>query len=190
MVKKEKTTEKPEPNWKDKNGRFSIGNQFWKMRTSVGRELIFKSPEKLLEACEEYFQWVEDNPLVEEKTFASQGKLLKTGMNKLRAMTLDGLLLFLDIDENTWYEYKKRSGFKEVCTRVSKIIYNQKFTGAAAGLFEHNIIAAELGLKNKDKNTDEEAPPLTINFQVKPAVSDVKITRGKKKEIDKNESDS
>jgi len=190
MVKKDRQVDKPEPNWKDKNGRFSIGNQFWKMRTSVGRELIFKSPEKLLEACEEYFQWVEDNPLVEEKAFASQGKLLKTGMNKLRAMTLDGLLLFLDIDENTWYEYKKRSGFKEVCTRVSKIIYNQKFTGAAAGLFEHNIIAAELGLKNKDKNTDEEAPPLTINFQVKPAVSDVKITRGKKKEIDKSESDS
>ena len=44
-----------------------VGNQFWKARSSHGRKPIFESPEKLLEACAEYFVWVEANPLWEDK---------------------------------------------------------------------------------------------------------------------------
>ena len=36
-----------------------------------------------------------------------------------------------------------------ITTRIRDIIYDQKFTGAAAGLLESNIIARELGLVDK-----------------------------------------
>ena len=53
------------------------GNQFWKARSSHGRKPIFPTPDALWEACQEYFQWVEDNPLKETRPFAYQGEVTK-----------------------------------------------------------------------------------------------------------------
>ncbi len=39
--------------------------------------------------------------------------------------------------------------FSKVITRIREIIYNQKFTGAAAGFLNPNIIARDLGLVDK-----------------------------------------
>ena len=39
------------------------GNQFWKARVKHGRDKTFKTPELMLEAAFDYFNWVEDNPL-------------------------------------------------------------------------------------------------------------------------------
>lgn len=130
------------------------GNQFWKIRSTHGRNPIFKSPEQLWDACCEYFQWVEDNPLKEEKVFAYQGEVLKNGrttVNKMRAMTLSGLQLFLDISHETWNLYRNREDFIEVTKKAEQVIYDQKFTGAAADLLNANIIARDLGLKEKSE---------------------------------------
>ena len=40
-------------------------NQFWKLRSKHGRDKLFESSELLWEAVCEYFQWCEDNPLIE-----------------------------------------------------------------------------------------------------------------------------
>ncbi len=125
------------------------GNQFWKARSSHGRDPIFKSPQELLKACEEYFQWTEDNPLYEEKAFSYQGEIIKTDLYKMRAMTIGGLCVFLDICENTWTNYKNDNDFLSVSMQVERIIKNQKFSGAAADLLNANIIARDLGLKDK-----------------------------------------
>jgi len=125
------------------------GNQFWKARSTHGRNPIFKSPQELLEACEEYFQWVEDNPLYEEKAFSYQGEIVKTDIYKMRAMTIGGLCLFLDVCENTWTNYKNDDDFLSVCMQVERAIKNQKFSGAAADLLNASIIARDLGLKDK-----------------------------------------
>ena len=53
--------------------QFQTGNQFWKMRETHGRNPIFETPEQLWVAACEYFQWVENNPLLEEKIFHAQG---------------------------------------------------------------------------------------------------------------------
>ena len=34
----------------------SMGNQWWKLRTKIGREKLFKTPEILWSACVEYFE--------------------------------------------------------------------------------------------------------------------------------------
>lgn len=132
--------------------QFQAGNKFWLARSSHGRNPIFKDAEQLREACYEYFQWVENNPLYEEKIFHSQGVITKDTIAKMRAMTIGGLCVFLDIDRTTWENYRNNPDFFRITKEVEEIIYNQKFTGAAADLLNANIIARELGLSDKVQN--------------------------------------
>lgn len=125
------------------------GNQFWKARSSHGRKPIFPDPETLWNACEEYFQWAADNPLMEEKVFCHQGTVTRVQVPHMRAMTISGLCLFLDIGRDAWGEYGKREGFADIVTRAEEHIYQQKFTGAAVDMLNANIIARDLGLKDK-----------------------------------------
>lgn len=125
------------------------GNQFWMARSSHGRAPIFAKPEDLLEACLEYFQWVEDNPLKSAELVTYQGKSQLEEVPKLRAMTIAGMCIFLDIDKSTWFAYAKKKGFSDVTTRVEDVIRTQKFEGASAGLLNANIIARDLGLADK-----------------------------------------
>lgn len=129
------------------------GNEFWKARSSHGRSPKFASPAILADACEEYFQWVEDNPLWESKPFAYQGEVTIAALPKMRAMTIGGLCLFLDIDQTTWADYRGREDFSLVTTRVEATIRAQKFEGASADLLNPNIIARDLGLADKSELT-------------------------------------
>ncbi len=125
------------------------GNQFWKVRSSSGRKPIFNDPDALREMCEEYFEWVEANPLQEEKVFHATGLITKAEVNKMRAMTIGGLCIFLDIAKRTWDTYRDKEDFLLVVEGVEEVIRNQKFSGAAADLLNANIIARDLGLTDK-----------------------------------------
>lgn len=137
------------------------GNQFWKARTKHGRDKLFASAEALWEACCEYFEWVEANPLWESKLFSYQGEITEGIAPKMRAMTIDGLTLFLDIDEETWRRWREDKDFCGVVTRADKVIRSQKFSGAAADLLNANIIARDLGLADKKdlQSTDGTMTP-------------------------------
>lgn len=125
------------------------GNKFWLLRSSHGRNPIFATPDDLWAAACEYFEWADANPLYEDKVTSFQGVNTHEPVAKMRAMTLDGLQLFLDIGTQTWHDYKAREGFAEVTTRIEKTIRSQKFAGAAADLLNPNIIARDLGLTDK-----------------------------------------
>lgn len=125
------------------------GNQFWKARSTHGKAPIFKTPDDLWEACAEYFDWVEEHPLWESKAFAYQGEITVAEVPKMRAMTISGLCIFLDIARRTWDDYRGREDYMPVVTRVEEIISAQKFEGAAADLLNSNIIARDLGLRDK-----------------------------------------
>ncbi|WP_145572508.1 DNA-packaging protein [Yersinia mollaretii] len=130
------------------------GNRFWEARSSHGRNPIFGSPEELWTACCEYFNWVVDNPLYETKAFAFQGKVTQEALPKMRAMIIVGLCIFLDIARSTWHTFKAMEGFSDITTRAEEIIYDQKFSGAAADLLNANIIARDLGLKEQSQVED------------------------------------
>jgi len=137
------------------------GNQFWKARSKHGRDKLFESPALLWEACCEYFQWVEENPLWENKVAQFQGGVVDMPVAKMRAMTIGGICLFLDIDETTWREWRKDKDFSPIIAKADAVIYQQKLTGAAADLLNPNIIARELGLK--DASTVEHSGSMDIN---------------------------
>ncbi len=136
------------------------GNQFWKARSSHGRKPIFASPDDLWEAATEYFQWVEDNPLWEDRVTSYKGVNTHEPVAKMRAMTVTGLCIFLDISAQAWSEYKRRDGFGEITARIDEIIRTQKFAGAAADLLNANIIARDLGLADKSELTGKDGGPL------------------------------
>ena len=126
------------------------GNRFWEARSTHGRKPKFKSPDVLWEACVEYFSWVEENPLHTAELVKHQGEAKVATLPKMRAMTINGLCIFLDIARSTWDEYRKKSDdFSNIITRAENIIYEQKLSGAAADLLNPNIIARELGLSDK-----------------------------------------
>lgn len=138
------------------------GNQFWLARSSHGANPKFKDPAQLWEACLEYFQWVEDNPLWEAKATQFQGVQVDMNIPKMRAMTISGLCLFLDICEKTWANYRDKDDFVQVITRAEKVIYNQKFIGASADMLNPNIIARDLGLvdKKREEQTGADGGPI------------------------------
>lgn len=139
-----------------------IGNQFWKARSSHGRNPIFASPDDLWDACVQYFAWVEENPLWESKPFAFQGVVTVEPMPKMRAMTISGLCIFLDIARKSWDEYRSRVDFLPVTTRVEDIIRTQKFEGASADLLNANIIARDLGLADKSELTGKDGGAIEV----------------------------
>lgn len=152
------------------------GNRFWEARSSHGRKPIFSSPEQIWDAACQYFEWVESNPLWENKATQYQGAPIDVPIAKMRAMTIQGLCIFLDITLQTWHDYKKNKGqdFSDVITRIETIIYEQKFTGAAADLLNPNIIARDLGLADRSELSGINGSPIqtssTIEWVIQPVV--------------------
>lgn len=137
------------------------GNKLWKLRSSHGRKPIFQSADQLWEACCEYFEWVEKHPLQASELVKYQGEAKVKKVPKMRVMTMSGLLLFLDINRQTWQNYKTYGDdFLAVSTRVEEVIANQKFEGAAAELLNHSIIARDLGLAEKQEHSGPDGGPI------------------------------
>lgn len=127
-----------------------LGNKFWLLRSTHGRAPIFATPQDLWEAAVEFFEWTEQNPLLEDRVFSTKDEgVFHEPVAKMRAMTLDGLLLFLDISMQAWCNYKNRKGYESTCEVIDRVIRSQKFAGAAAGLLNPVIIARDLGLVEK-----------------------------------------
>ena len=128
------------------------GNKFWEARSSHGRKPKFETSDDLWDASIEYFQWIEDNPLWENKVAQFQGVQVDMPSPVMRAMTIGGLCLFLDISEDTFANYRKKQDFLGITSQIVQVIYDQKFSGAAAGLLNASIIARDLGLKEATSN--------------------------------------
>lgn len=84
----------------------------------------------------------------------------------MRAMTIDGLCIFLDIARDTWNNYRERQDFLAVCQRVEQIIRTQKFQGAAADLLNPSIIARDLGLADKSELSGPDGGPVRQSIEV------------------------
>lgn len=146
---------------RDEEGRFLPGNRFWEARSSHGRNPMFTDPTALWDACCQYFDWNDANPLYEDNLVTFQGHGTHEPMAKMRAMTIAGLCMYLDIDESTWRGWKKdRSDLLAVITRAESVIYRQKFEGASASMLNPNIIARDLGLADKQELTGKNGGPI------------------------------
>ena len=138
------------------------GNQFWKLRSKHGRDKIFESPEILWDAACEYFQYIEDNPITVQD---NKGTKNVNEVSLIRPFTIHGLCIYLDIDRTTYVDYRNNKDYSTVVRKIDDIIYNQKFEGAAIGIFKDSIIARDLGLTDK-QNVDHTSKGEKINLNV------------------------
>lgn len=122
------------------------GNQFWKQRSTHGRDLIFSSPEILWQACIEYFEKTDERKWIKKDWVGKDA--IEVYREVETPYTLSGLFVFLDIDHKTWDQYRGRDGYTEITTRVQQIMFTQKLEGAAVGAFNASIIARDLQLKD------------------------------------------
>ncbi|WP_343807588.1 DNA-packaging protein, partial [Paenochrobactrum glaciei] len=132
---------------------------------SHGAKPKFENAEDLWSACCEYFDWVDNNPLYEDKVTSFQGVNTHEPIAKMRAMTLMGLCFFIDVSIKQWNVWRDgRPDLSEVISRAEAVIYQQKFAGAAADLLNANIIARELGLADKQdlSSSDGSMTPPTL----------------------------
>ena len=136
-------------------------NEFWKLVKNPGRPTIYK-PDELWKKAVEYFTWVNKNPLYEQKVF---GTGLSMKVPKMRAMTEMAFCLFAGISHDTFLNYKSNKepykDFFVVSSKISQVIYCQKFEGAAAEFLNANIIARDLGLSEK---TDHNITTNDVDF--------------------------
>jgi hypothetical protein len=149
---------------------------FWLQRKLHASTVIFKDNNALWEACAAYFQWVEDHPLYSVEIFKYQGEASQVEVPHLRPMTLNGLCIFLGISPETWRRWRRRDpAFAAMIRHVEAIIFEQKFSGAAANLFNANIIARELGLMDRTAHElaaprpDADIPTITQNMDTREA---------------------
>ena len=144
-------------------------DQLWKLSVA-NRWRLHKNatPENVLEIVCEYFQWCVDNPLLEAKLVTYEGVSTLEHIPRMRAMTLKGLCSFLCIHIDTWASWRRgddRRYLQPVVKWAEQVIYDQKFSGAAAGFLNPNIIARDLGLAEKSELTGGGGAPLQIIVQ-------------------------
>lgn len=132
-----------------------ITEKFWEAGPKAGRPAAYTDPEKMWSDAVEYFQWAQANPFETSRTKRANagGEAKEVVTSKPRVMTLNGLQIFLGMCKGTWQNYSKKPEFLAITARIHSIIYEQKFAGAAADLFNPMIISRDLGLA--DKRIDE-----------------------------------
>lgn len=141
-------------------------NQFWKLRAvNSGPAMLFKSPEVLWNAACEYFQYCIDNPLLSTE-YVGKGK--KVLIPKMRAFTWSGLELYLDVYSLRDYKTnKKYKQFFPVINKIEKVMWTQKFEGAAAGMLNQAIISRDLGLVDKQSHEGNPDKPIKTELTIK-----------------------
>lgn len=110
------------------------------------------TPEDLWERAVEYFQWCDAAFIGQEKLFSREEGVVTGEIAHKRPYTIQGLSVFVGISKNTFDNYRKRPEFQEVCGIISDIMYEQKFSGAAVGLYNAGLIQAELGIVRKTES--------------------------------------
>jgi hypothetical protein len=133
---------------------FERGNEFWKQRSRHGAKPTFppgaKGASKLLEACEDYFEWAVKNPLKEARLVSFEGDSTIEEVPKLQAFTILGLCIFIDISTEAWRKWRtQRQDLVDVIEWAESVIRHQKFNAAAAGLLNATIISRDLGLADR-----------------------------------------
>lgn len=144
--------------------------------TGMGMRKKLESPEVLWELAMEYFQYMETTPF-KKKEIIKGGWLAGTtfDVDTQRPYTWYGLELWVmkRIGLVSLEHYKKNlenrySEYLEVIQAIEKVIYTQKFEGAAVLAFEPRIIAMELGLAQKVENTVKVEQPLFSDNPITP----------------------
>ncbi|WP_379963982.1 terminase small subunit [Epilithonimonas sp. UC225_85] len=139
------------------------GNKYWQLAKgfAVGNEKAY-TPQQLWKKAVEFLQWLDENPLKEEKVF---GTGFKTEVSKMKAPTLSGFCIYAGIHTSTFNRYinNEDEAYRNIAKHIQDLFFAVKFEGAAADLMNPNIIARETGLSEKTESN--QSGDVTITFK-------------------------
>lgn len=118
----------------------------WKLidpTKTMGRPVKYE-PDELWAKAVEYFEWAKASPLLERKAFGSG---LERDLPHPKPFTKIGLAAFLGVTARTYEKYQTRADYEHVTDAINQIMFDQKFSAAAAGMMNANIIARVLPFK-------------------------------------------
>ncbi|WP_375587143.1 terminase small subunit [Flagellimonas aurea] len=141
------------------------GNTYWKSRKDISDDGKKLSIDELIEKTQEYFQHVEDNPLMKVEIVICKGVPKQVKAPKMRPFTLTGLYAYLGITNRTWSNWKGDVRYSNILVRIENIIYVQQFEGAAVGFFNPVIISRKLSLTDK-KDVTSGGKPISTKGEV------------------------
>jgi hypothetical protein len=129
------------------------GNSFWKSRSKHGRDALFSTPEQLLQAASDYFDYCDSNPWIERKEVVTDKGIVVTETPTQKPYSLSGFRHFVGASESWLREFKKACSidFLRVIEEIEQFIATQQWEGASVGAFNANIIARTLGLADNQK---------------------------------------
>ena len=124
-----------------------------------GRPRKYETPEQMGEDIAAYFRWARENPLYEAKYVGKDAD--EVALPRPRPFTITGMHLHMGISYDCWLDYKRnREGFSSVMIAAENMCRTQKFDGAAAGFFNANIIARDLGLADRQEQSGPGGGPV------------------------------
>ncbi len=127
------------------------------MSNKVGRPKNIETPEELWKLFLKFLKWIEANPIIEKVVHNKTGEIID--LEKQRPLTwarFDTWVFDQDIISDLEDYRQNREGryseFGGIISRIRNIMYANKFEGASVNIFNANIIARDLGLKDHTSN--------------------------------------
>ncbi len=176
MAKKQTEPKKNPPIEDNDPFLYMRGNQWHQLRNKIGRDKIFNTPEALWNAACDYFEWCEENPMIEQdfvKTGQAAGNIVL--LKRMRPFTIKNMCRFLGCHSIYFHEFEqsvkdktdeKNAAFSKICTYIREIIEDQKYQGAAVGFFNATIIARDLGLMDRVEQKHSIDESVTEQFRI------------------------
>jgi hypothetical protein len=130
----------------------------------MGRKKNIETPERLYELFEDYVKWCKSNPRIENILVHKSAEVIP--VEREQPLTWKGFEMYLFdhgiVYDLSAYEINREGNYTEyspIIRTIKNKIYNDKFSGASVGIYQHNIIARDLGLVDKKEvKADIDAP--------------------------------
>jgi hypothetical protein len=129
----------------------------------MAKNKYIESPEKLLEFFKDYVKHEANNPMYKVDYVGKEGRLEKTPIET--PITFEGFEVYLfqkeiinDLGDYASNKDGRYSNYATIITYIRKHCFVHNFKGAAVRLFDPNLIARKLGLKEQVEQTNIEQP--------------------------------
>lgn len=142
-----------------KDGKLKSGAQLYKLRDykPTGYKI---TPTELMQKAREYIEDTKARPIMQNAIHQRSGEIIQIPLQ--RPLTIEGLCNYIGITVKTLHNWEKpqqepktdeererNASYLQIIARIRQLIYEDKLTGAAVGIYNANIIARDLGLTDK-----------------------------------------
>lgn len=131
--------------WRKKNNKPSA-KSVWLKNSKKTREVIFSTPEILMEEFENYVQFCKDNPWLKTEYKTTKSGLRKVEIPTAKPVTVGGFMVFCGVGETYWKNFRaevapRNPDFGQVIDYIYKTTREQNIEGATVHAYNGNIIS-------------------------------------------------